>query len=93
MDRGRDGGEGPGSSVSGWPAREAGPTCFCGWPTFVDAQEGHLPILICIFHRRDAGASFPLPLERPDNWPNLSREELQAFMERGEKEHEASDGG
>jgi hypothetical protein len=45
--------------------------------------------LICILHTKAAGASFPLPSVRPDNWPDLSDEEMFACMEQGANEADA----
>jgi hypothetical protein len=75
--------------MSEW-TKEAGPACYCGGPTWV--EPGEPPLLICLFHTNGAGASFPLPTERPDAWPNLSREELHTCMVKGADEEEARDG-
>ena len=72
--------------------KEKGPSCFCGAPTivtFIADGERKLPTLLCFLHEKEAGATFPLPKERPDNWPNLSNAEMIALIERGEKEQEA----
>jgi hypothetical protein len=67
--------------------KEKGPACFCGGPTWVEPwPEG--AELVCLLHTKAAGASFPLPAARPDNWPDLTREELHAFMTQGAKEAE-----
>lgn len=79
--------------MSEWQ-EEPGPNCFCGWPTFVSLVEvgsKTLPILVCIGHTREAGATFCLPSDRPDHWPNLSNEEMQALVERGIAEHQAEE--
>jgi hypothetical protein len=72
-----------------WTGKEKGPDCFCGCPTWVEPVGSGPPILICIFHSKEAGASFPLPADRPDNWPNLTPEELHAYLLRGTDEAKA----
>jgi hypothetical protein len=74
--------------VSEW-VKEKGPPCFCGCPTWVEPDLGGEATLICIFHTKEAGASFPLPSARPENWPNLTQDELHACMERGYQEADA----
>jgi hypothetical protein len=71
--------------------KEKGPDCFCGALTWV--EPGEPAMLVCIFHSRDAGACFPLPKERPEKWPDLTRDELHACMVKGANEEEARDGG
>jgi len=47
--------------------------------------------LLCIFHKREEGAIFPLPREaRPDNWPDITNEELDALMKLGAEEDNES---
>ncbi len=70
-----------------WTDKEAGPQCTCGWPTVVSITEGRLPILWCFGHTKEEGAWWPLPSEKPENWPNLSNEEMQTLIEKGEAEH------
>lgn len=69
--------------------KEKGPRCYCGCATWVEPSWGGAPRLVCIFHTKEAGASFPLPAERPDKWPDLSRDEMQAFMDKGAAEAQA----
>jgi hypothetical protein len=57
--------------------------------TWVEPDWGGRPYLICIFHTKAAGASFPLPAVRPDEWPDLTLEEMQVFMTQGATENEA----
>lgn len=71
-----------------WQDKEPGPECTCGAPTFVSVSEGNLPIFICIFHTYEAGACFALPKDRPENWPNLTNDEIKELVDRGIKEHE-----
>lgn len=78
-----------------WTDKEPGPDCFCGFPTVVVLYEGRADLL-CFFHTNEAGAMFPLPEERPENWPNLSDEEIDDLIEaaglaREEKEKSAAD--
>jgi hypothetical protein len=44
--------------------------------------------LICILHEGANGALFPLPNERPETWPNLSIDDLDALMLKGQDEHD-----
>lgn len=76
--------------MSKWIDHEKGPECFCGMPTAVHvSSDGHASLL-CIFHDAEAGAMFPLPDDgRPDNWPDIPREDLNALMIRGAEEDDA----
>jgi hypothetical protein len=75
--------------MSKWIDKEKGPECFCGMPTGVYVDSDGKACLLCIFHDREAGAMFPLPKDgRPDNWPDIPREELNAIMKRGSEEDE-----
>jgi len=76
---------------SEWQDKEPGPECTCGCPTFVSAQEGQLPMFVCILHSWDAGVCYPLPKERPENWPNLTNEELTVLVNKGFEEHEIAE--
>lgn len=65
---------------------EPGPECGCGMPTYVKrsgGDESGSPFLLCLFHDdgTDAGAMWPLPEEKPDNWPNLSEDEMNALID------------
>lgn len=73
-----------------WTHGEQGPTCFCGMPTYVMISEDNKRInLLCVFHTSEAGALFPLPInDRPDNWLNLTDEEMSDLIDRGIKEQE-----
>lgn len=75
-----------------WIDKENGPLCFCGMPTFVSvANDGHAD-LVCIFHEQQQGALFTLPTNgRPENWPNLTDQEVDEIMLKGNKEQEARD--
>jgi len=86
----RSGDGGRGGRMSPWTDREKGPECYCGGGTFVSCGK-HAPILICIFHTWEAGASFCLPKERPEKWPNLTHEEMQELTERGIQEQKAEE--
>jgi hypothetical protein len=79
--------------MSKWIDKEHGPECFCGMPTGVYVDSDGKAGLLCIFHEKEAGAIFPLPKDgRPDNWPNIPREELNEIMKRGsEEDQEDSD--
>ena len=79
--------------MSKWIDKEHGPECFCGMPTGVYVDSDGKAGLLCIFHDTEAGAIFPLPKDgRPDNWPDISREELNEIMKRGsEEDQEESD--
>jgi hypothetical protein len=73
----------------GWMDTERGPTCACGMPTYVslvDVGQQKLPILVCFAHN-GSGASFYLPSERPEAWPNLTGQEMVALVDRGAEEH------
>jgi hypothetical protein len=73
-----------------WIDKEKGPECFCGMPTGVYVtSDGHAHLL-CIFHDQEAGAMFPLPDDaRPENWPDIPREELNALMVLGSEQDSA----
>ena len=71
-----------------WVNGEKGPTCKCGWPTNVSVSKGQMPILWCFGHSKEAGAMWPLPNEKPFNWPRLSDQEMQVLIEKGLSQHE-----
>jgi hypothetical protein len=73
--------------MNNWQNGEEGPTCFCGWPTYVVMTDG-LANLMCFGHTKAEGAMFPLPKNKPEKWPNMSHEEMQALVEQGVKEHD-----
>jgi hypothetical protein len=73
-----------------WKNGEPGPTCFCGMPTAVSATKTGA-VLVCIFHEKSAGAFFPLPKDRPDNWPNLSDDEMILLVDKGTAEADATE--
>lgn len=76
--------------MSKWIDKEKGPECFCGMPTSVHVDSEDKAWLMCIFHSYAEGVMFPLPKDgRPDNWANVSREELNVIMEQGDKEDDA----
>jgi hypothetical protein len=66
--------------MSEWKDGEEGPKCTCGWPTTVSVQEEEV-ILWCLGHTYEQGAYWKLPSERPDNWPNLTHEEMAVLIE------------
>jgi hypothetical protein len=71
-----------------WIQSEQGPECYCGWPTVVVVHENGLASLMCFGHTKEEGAMFPLPANKPDNWPNLTHQEMQTLVEQGSAEHE-----
>ena len=73
-----------------WQDKEKGPECFCGMPTRVFLTNDK-PALLCLFHTNEEGAMFPLPAERPENWPNLSTEEMVSLVNRGIEEDEKNE--
>ncbi len=72
-----------------WVNQEKGPECYCGMPTAVVVLESGRAELLCIFHTNAEGAMFPLPKERPENWPDLTKDELNACMFLGDAEDQA----
>ena len=75
-----------------WTDKEEGPTCYCGMPTVVVVDEDGKADLLCIFHTQAAGALFRLPRDkRPDNWPNLTDDEVDALMAEGQLEYDDED--
>lgn len=70
-----------------WRHGEDGPTCTCGWPTNV-VVSGDQADLMCFGHTKEAGAMFPLPRRRPDNWPDLSHEEMERLVNEAFRERE-----
>ncbi len=77
--------------MSKW-IKEKGPECYCGMPTGVHVDEDGKAWLLCIFHTNEAGAMFPLPKDgRPDNWPEVTPEELNAIMLKGQEEDDGED--
>lgn len=70
-----------------WKNGEKGPTCFCGMPTAVVINEDSTVNLLCIFHTKLAGATFPLPKKgRPDKWPAMSDDEMSVLVDAGYQE-------
>lgn len=61
--------------MSDWQNNEDGPLCVCGNPTIVKLSSDG-PALLCLFHISGAGALFPLPIERPDDWPDWTIERV-----------------
>ena len=77
-------------SVKEWQQGEAGPTCFCGKATsvmFVGSNDDKKWALVCFAHTPSEGASFCLPSDRPEKWPELTGDEMADLIERGEREH------
>lgn len=71
-----------------WEDREPGPTCFCGMPTCVVVSDDRVDLL-CIFHEFEAGAMFPLPKNnKPENWPNMTDDEMKSLVDEGIAEQE-----
>ena len=62
-----------------WIDNEKGPKCGCGMPTLVKIMDGK-PLLFCVFHEQEEGACWSLPKERPDNWADISREEVEKLI-------------
>lgn len=58
-----------------WTNGEPGPNCFCGKETFVIVDDYGIS-LMCLFHTKSEGASFALPNERPEKWPDMTNEEM-----------------
>ncbi len=58
-----------------WVNNEDGPTCDCGEPTLVKTTEDRA-ILLCFFHTSETGCYVSLPPMAPDNWADLSYEEV-----------------
>jgi hypothetical protein len=52
--------------VSAWTANESGPACSCGELTVVKILPDGQPVLLCLFHTREAGAVTRLPADRPE---------------------------
>lgn len=68
-----------------WKHGEAGPVCFCGLPTVVSLKDefGNVSVnLVCLFHTASAGAIFPLPKEKPANWPSMTDTEMHALIDQ-----------
>lgn len=77
---------------SEWQDREKGPECFCGAPTCVVVSKDGRVDLLCFFHTYEAGAMFPLPRnDRPENWPNLTSDEMSALVDKGIEEQKAEE--
>ncbi len=66
-----------------WVHGEKGPQCFCGSSTHVWISDNEV-FLMCLLHTPKEGVLFPLPPEKPDNWPNLSDEEMQNLFVKGQ---------
>jgi hypothetical protein len=52
--------------VSTWTDNEDGPACPCGELTVVRILPDGKPVLLCLFHAREAGGYTPLPLDKPE---------------------------
>jgi len=74
-----------------WDGTEKGPECFCGMPTGVILDEDGRASLLCLFHTNAEGSMFPLPKEKPEKWPDLTRDELDACMTLGAEESDILD--
>jgi hypothetical protein len=49
-----------------WTENEDGPACACGELTVVKILPGGQPVLMCLFHTREAGAVTRLPPDKPE---------------------------
>jgi hypothetical protein len=74
-----------------WVHGEEGPTCTCGKPTFVSVLDGGQINLLCLLHEKEEGAFYPLPKDRPSNWPNLTHPEMAELVRRGFEEQGRDD--
>ena len=74
-----------------WENGEKGPDCFCGQHTQV-LVDGEIIRLLCSTHTIFAGAMFPLTKEKPDNWPNLSDNEMSILVDAGYQEQHVKSG-
>ena len=68
-----------------------GPDCYCGSPTNTIEADGHW-YLMCFAHTSGFGSMWPLPNRKPVGWPNITRAELDACMQEGQKEAEDREG-
>lgn len=59
-----------------WVNNESGPDCHCGNPTLVKVNSMGGAILLCLFHTSAEDVYWQLPEQRPDDWPNLTMEQL-----------------
>ena len=75
--------------MNSWKDKEKGPICSCGNPTCILFDEDR-PMLLCLFHRQAEGSMWYLPMEKPDNWLNLSNQEMFDLIKKGEKEYDQS---
>jgi len=60
-----------------WVNNEDGPDCTCGDPTVVKTVATGGAVLICLFHTNEAGVSYRLPDEAPDNWSEMTIEQVR----------------
>ncbi len=65
--------------MSKWIHNEGGPTCFCGETTIVKILT-HEILLLCLLHEKEESAVWTLPPNKPENWPNLSNEEMEKLI-------------
>jgi len=73
-----------------WADKEPGPDCACGDPTVVVLDPTGRATLWCLWHSKEAGATFDLPSDRPDHWPDLTTEQMTELVDRGREEYEES---
>ena len=71
-----------------WTHGEPGPKCFCGRDTNVMICADGKVNLMCLAHTKEETALFPLPATRPEKWPDMTNEEMQALVDQGFLEHE-----
>ena len=55
----------PPEGGTGWTENEDGPVCPCGELTVVKIIPAGRPVLLCLFHAKEAGAITRLPAGKP----------------------------
>lgn len=70
-----------------WKNNEIGPICFCGLPTCIKIDNNNIT-LICLMHPGLTAICYPLPQNKPDNWPDLSDEEMEKLVDKGFEERD-----
>lgn len=73
-----------------WVDGEIGTKCDCGRDMKVLVDMYGIG-LACIYHK-DASLVFPLPKNRPNNWPKLTEAEVQALCIKGQEEADSENG-
>lgn len=64
-----------------WANNEDGPDCYCGNPTVVKIIPPRGAILICLFHTSAEGVYQQLPDEAPNNWDEVTIEDVRAWQD------------